>query len=408
MEDPIYLFTVWFNPQSMINILSFADVRKRFRVTIDIEKESCFLVHTGKSKPLHFNEVGSGLYIFDKTGYVDKLKPSGYSFLTLAENIKGQFTNKEISRAEKAIMLHKSLGFSSYQEFFGLLQRRYIIDCPVTVDDAKLTIHIYGPNAAMKKEKTTTRKSGCITIEEQIKLPLSIKDRHKDITLGLDFWYLNGIMFLHSISRKFEFRTVEVFYGKRTLKAMDKRSSINKIVNIYKARNLNIIQIDADMEFKCLETHILPIKLNIAAADEHVPGVERSIRTIKVGTRTLLHNMPFSSYHQQLVAGCVQSVAKALNNTPKRGGLSDILSPSTLVTGRPPPDFKTLTKLSFGEYVELKETIGFKNSMKQRTVGSLAMYPSGNTQGTLIFWSLETGRTVHRKQWENYQSLIKL
>ena len=40
-------FTVWFNPKSMINILSFADVRKRFRITIDTEEESCFLVHTG-------------------------------------------------------------------------------------------------------------------------------------------------------------------------------------------------------------------------------------------------------------------------------------------------------------------------------------------------------------------------
>ena len=59
----------------------------------------------GKSKLLHFNEVGSGLYIFDKTGYVGKLKTSGYSFLTSAENIKGQFINEEISRAEKAITL---------------------------------------------------------------------------------------------------------------------------------------------------------------------------------------------------------------------------------------------------------------------------------------------------------------
>ena len=154
------------------------------------------------------------------------------------------------------------------------------------------------------------------------------------------------------------------------------------------------------MEFKCLESQLLPIKLIIAAADKHMPDVECSIWTIKEGTRTLLHDMPFSSYHQQLVAGCVQSVVKTLNNTPKRGGLSDILSPSTLVTGRPPPDFKTLTKLSFGEYVELKETSGFKNSMKQRTVGALAMYPSGNAQCTRLFWSLETGRAVHRKQWE--------
>ena len=243
------------------------------------------------------------------------MKPSGYSFLTLAENIKGQFTNEEISRAKKAMMLHKSLGFPSYQEFFRLLQKRYVVGYLVTVDDAKLAIHIYGPSAAMKKGKTTTKKSSCITIEEQIKLPLSIKERHKDITLGLDFLYVNGIMFLHSISRKFKFRTVEVFYGKRKPKAMDTLSSINKIVNIYKARKLNIIQIDADMEFKCLESQLFPIKLNIAAADEHVPDVESSFRTIKEGTRTLLPDMPFSSYHQQLVAGCVQSVVKTLNNT---------------------------------------------------------------------------------------------
>ena len=59
-----------------------------------------------------------------------------------------------------------------------------------------------------------------------------------------------------------------------------------------------------------------------------------------------------------------------------------------------------MTKLSFGEYIEIKEASGFKNSMKQRTIGALAMYPSGNTQGTWYFWSLESGKTVHRKQWE--------
>ena len=130
----------------------------------------------------------------------------------MAESTKGQFTNKEVDHAKKAVTLHRSLGFPCYQEFFRLLQRRYIIDCPVTVDDAKLALHIYGPSSAMKKEKTTSKKSSCITTEEQVKLPLSIKERHKNITLGLDFMYVNGIMFLHSISRKFKFQTVEVFF----------------------------------------------------------------------------------------------------------------------------------------------------------------------------------------------------
>ena len=171
----------------MINILSFADVRKRFRVTIDTEEESCFLVHTCKNKSLCFGEVDSGLYLFDKRDYISKQKTSGYSFLTLVENTKGQFTKEEINCAKKAIVLHKSLGYPSYQEFFRLIQRQYIIDCPITVDDVKLAIHIYGPSSAMRKGKTTSKRPSCIKIEDQIKLPLSIKERHKNITLGLDF-----------------------------------------------------------------------------------------------------------------------------------------------------------------------------------------------------------------------------
>ena len=160
-------FKVWFNPQSMINILSFADVRKRFRITIDTEKESTFLVHIGRGRPLRFNEVASGLYLFDKSSYVKNQKASGYSFLTLAASTEGQFTKEEIDCAKRAVVLHRSLGFPGYQEFFRLLQRRYVIDCPITVDDAKLALHIYGPSSAMKKGKTTSKRPSPVTIEEK-------------------------------------------------------------------------------------------------------------------------------------------------------------------------------------------------------------------------------------------------
>ena len=85
-------FTVWFNPRSMINTLSFADVRKRFRVTIGTEKESCFLVHAGRNKPLQFNEVDSGLYLFDKKDHVNKQKTSGI-FQTNTEMIRDRLSN---------------------------------------------------------------------------------------------------------------------------------------------------------------------------------------------------------------------------------------------------------------------------------------------------------------------------
>ena len=165
MEDKLPgFFTVCFNPESMINILLFADVKRQFRVTIDMEIDSCFLIHTGKGKPVQFNEVSSRLYLFDRTSYVTTERTSRYSFLTLAERSENQFSKSEVDRARTGMKLHKSLGYPNYQEFFRLIQKRYINNCPVTVDDAKLAIHIFGPSGAMIKGKTTNKKSSCIKV----------------------------------------------------------------------------------------------------------------------------------------------------------------------------------------------------------------------------------------------------
>ena len=60
-------FEVWYNPDSMINILSFDEVSKKFRITMDTAKENTILVHTDeeKGKVLRFRSIDAGLYILD-------------------------------------------------------------------------------------------------------------------------------------------------------------------------------------------------------------------------------------------------------------------------------------------------------------------------------------------------------
>ncbi len=101
--------------------------------------------------------------------------------------------------------------------------------------------------------------------------------------------------------------------------------------------------------------------------------------------------------YRQLVAGCIPTVIKTLNNTPKIGSLLEILSLFTLFTGMPPPDFNTITKLFFGDYVEVSKPSRITNLSQQSTVGVLAVHPSRNAQGTWFFWLLETETTIHRK-----------
>ena len=48
----------------MLNILSFAEVQKKFRITIDTNKSATMNVHIGNGKNIQFQELEEGLYMF--------------------------------------------------------------------------------------------------------------------------------------------------------------------------------------------------------------------------------------------------------------------------------------------------------------------------------------------------------
>ena len=81
---------------------------------------------------------------------------------------------------------------------------------------------------------------------------------------------------------------------------------------------------------------------------------------------------------------------KNLNAFPASDGVSTTLSPSTVITGKPPMDFHNLLKIKYGDYAQVfKET---NNDMSERTVGAIALYPSSNLQSSWYFMSLATGK----------------
>ena len=85
-----------------------------------------------------------------------------------------------------------------------------------------------------------------------------------------------------------------------------------------------------------------------------------------------------------------------LNMFPRTGGISKTLSPRTLLTGQA-WSYTTHCKLEFGNYVQTHEE--HDNSMAARTIGAIALRPTGNTQGGYFFFSLTTGRVLHRGHW---------
>jgi hypothetical protein len=254
---------------------------------MDTAVEATMNVHRQDGTIMQFKEYHSGLYYFDtaaqtSTTNIDTSTATDYLFLhTVADN-KRSYTRRKLEGADKARALYKKIGRPSEQVFSDLLKNNLIRNCPVTPDDAKRALDIYGPDIATLKGKTVKKQNQGIMNQQAIQIPTPIIARYNKIRLFIDIFWVNGSPYFHTISEWIKFRPIAPINNclKRTLHA-----ETADIIQLYETRGFNVTRIEGDQEFLCLANELLPIPVNIADADDHVPEVERSIRTIKERVR---------------------------------------------------------------------------------------------------------------------------
>jgi hypothetical protein len=97
-----------------------------------------------------------------------------------------------------------------------------------------------------------------------------------------------------SISKHIKFGTVEALSNMKTATLL---AGIKHVYDLCKARGLHVTGVFGDGQFECLRPGIteLGAALNVAAPEEHVPDVERYIRTIKERARAIVNTLPFNS-----------------------------------------------------------------------------------------------------------------
>jgi hypothetical protein len=152
---------VWFNRESLANILSMAAVRKICRITMDTSVEAAMHVHRKDGTIMKFKEYQSGLYYYDtgnsNSNTINK-SVDAYLFLNTVANNKAKYTRREIEGADEARALYRKLGHPSESEFEKILDNNFVRNCPVTSDDTKRALEIYGPDVATLKGKTKNNR----------------------------------------------------------------------------------------------------------------------------------------------------------------------------------------------------------------------------------------------------------
>jgi hypothetical protein len=186
---------VWFNADSIANILSLADVRKVCRVTLDTSTEPALCVHRFDGTIMKFIEHASGLYVYDASNCFTNDSVTAYTLLSTVADQKKLFSRRQIDAADLARDLYRKLGRPSEAEFYSILTRNLIRNCPVTPDDARRAVHIYGPDVAVLKGKMT-RSSAAPRAPtfEAVPLPAPITMHHRNVTLCVDFFLSRALV----------------------------------------------------------------------------------------------------------------------------------------------------------------------------------------------------------------------
>jgi hypothetical protein len=385
--------TVWYHPEGVANILSLKSViQKGYAVSFSSTDGNTFRVKKLNGPDLEFKQSEYGLYYLDTN---QKYFQNGFIFINMIQDNVHKLSNQDYSRAVSSRKMQRIIGRPSTKTFMQIVNNNLVQNCPIQYKDIINAENTFGPDLGSLQGKTVRHSPETVVLKESIHLPENLFQRYRNVTVCGDIMYVNKLMFFVTISRDIKFSTAELIKDNKSNTLLN---AMKQVINIYKMRGFKVTDCLLDGQFECLSNQLagLGVRVNITSRNEHVPEIERHIRTVKERARAVLTTLPFKKIPSRMLAELIYSCTFWLNSFPHSDGISRTLSPRGIITGSC-LDYKKHCQLEFGEYVHTHEEHG--NGMTPRTIGAIALRPTGNAQGSMFFYSIDTGKRINRYKW---------
>ena len=393
---------VWYYPDGIANILSLFRVSLKFHVQYDSRVTGSFIVWKDDGSSREFKPGTNGLYYFDYSGTDETILLNDHdndSVIRTVDSNLAKFTQRQVGEARVTRRFQNTAGLTT-NSLLRMIDSGALLNSPITRESARAAVGIWGPSVANLKGKTTRSRPDPVNIGAATitLIPPHILEHHKEVTIGVDVMKVNNIPFMVSISRVIKFGTATEL---DSLKMPAYVRTITTILRIYASRGFVVRTIVADNGFAPLLQNndflTLGVNLNLTSEDEHEPHIERFIRTLKERCRMCFSLLPFSKVPRRLAIELVYCQTYWYNFTIPADYISDRLGLAAIMTGRTYDYNKICGEgTQFGEYVQTHESTD--NTMRERTVGAITLRPSGNIQGAFYYYSLVTGRRLHRRK----------
>ena len=387
--------TVWFHPDGIANILSLSRVKTKYWITFDSDENNEFIVHKPDGSTRNFKESSCGLYYHDTSTVVTGVAEAGTVLITTVADSASNYTPAYYSRALLARKTQQIIGRPSMRDYIRYVENNLIPNCPVTRRDIVAAEHILRPDVGSLKGKTTRRRPIGVGLYNHTPIPSGIVEQYHDVIIAVDVLYINKLPFIATISRYICFGTVEFLRNQKSTTLIEHIKQVNRL---YRQRGFRPTYALMDGQFEPLRGNLadMGLQLNTMSNDEHVPEIEWQIRTLKERTRGIYCTLPFRKIPRRLIIEMLYAANYWLNMFLRKGGISQTMSPHTLLTGLT-MNYNRHCRLECGEYVQTHEE--HDNSLNPHSIGALALRPTGNVQGGYFFFSLTTGKVINRMQW---------
>ena len=212
----------------------------------------------------------------------------------------------------------------------------------------------------------------------------------------MDLMFVGNNIFLVIIFKPTDYIITSKVESKERSILWETMMKMISFINIQKHK-ITKICCDNEKGFEACRNELLlnGILLETCGVDEHVPIIERAIRTIKEKCRIIISGLKYE-LQKSLIGYLVSFVVIRLNMHIRK---NQFVSPFELITGNR-PNFVRHCKGCFGEVVEAKLPYQ-DNTMNARTERGILLHPKIDNPTVWYVYVLKTRKIVLRQQWKS-------
>ena len=303
------------------------------------------------------------------------------------DDTRANYSKREIERAEAAAKMMRNIGHPSEAVAKRMLSAGSIDRIKLTARDIDNAVDIDGKSIAFLRGKSVRKRPMVARLPPLKRFRVSAQF-HSDI------FFVDEKPYQLSVLMPAGFGIVTSISNRRGTSI---KRAMSQQLSLARSRGyaIDTIFVDAEKGLQSLKGVFEGVHVDVAGANQHVPVAEARIKLIKAVCRAVKAGIPWRIPPSKLMHLVFYSNNR-INSVPSMS--NDFAeTPREIFWGTKLDYFKDL-RIGFGDYCEVFDE-NADNSLRQRTVPAIALYPSGNAQGSWRFLSLDTMRVITRDQY---------